>query len=122
MVNTLQSKEGISVPALVNAEFISREVGVLTGILEDVSIRLHVLEYHLARLEAFEIVAGSGQTAAGQTYTLDEVSGMVSTYFNSPLQTMALRHMFKSGDPVQQQDAVQCVLAAKRKHDAQRAL
>lgn len=47
---------------------------------------------------------------------------MVRTYFDSPLQTIALRHMFKSGDLVQQQDAVQCVLAAKRKHDAQHAL
>ncbi len=119
MVNTHKPTVGILRPQPRQAQDLLKELAELTGILQDARVRLQVLEYHLARLEASEIVAGSGQTLAGTTYTLDELSGMVSTYFDAPLQMMALSHMFKSGDPVQQQDAVRCVLAAKRKQEAQ---
>ena len=120
MLNTPQSKEGFSQPEPGKLEALLNEIEEVTGIIEDANVRLHVLEYHRARLEAEEIVAGSGQSAASRTYTVDELSEMVSTYFDSPLQMMALWHMFKSGDPVQQQEAVQCVLAAKRAHEKQR--
>ncbi len=106
MVNTHKPTVGILRPQSHQAEDLLHELEDLTRILQDAGVRLQVLEYHLAKLEASEIVAGFGQTAVSQTYTLDELSGMVGTYLDAPLQMMALWHMFKSGDPVQQQDAV----------------
>ena len=84
MTSNEHFREGVSVPEPVDAESVRRELEELTNILEDASVRLHVLEYHFARIEADEIVAGTRRTSVSQTYTMDELSGMISTYFDSP--------------------------------------
>ena len=112
-------REGVFHAEPVKVETLMHELEEVTSILNDASVRLHVLEYHLARLEAEGIVAGNERTSASPSPTVDELSGMVNTYFDSPLQMTALWSMFSSNDPVQQQDAVR-VLAAKRAHEKQR--